>query len=328
MPPHPDIKVIFFGTPDFSVPTLTSLLSTKSVKVLAVVTQPDRPAGRGQQPMSSPIKQLALQHRLPILQPENIRADTNSFLKSLEPLGSIDLNVVIAFGQILPIKVLNFPRSGSVNIHASLLPRWRGAAPIQRAIMAGDSETGVCLMQMEKGLDTGPVFASARVPIEADDDFGTLHDKLSKLGAELLTQNIAAIAAGILSPTPQPDSGVTYAKKVENSESEIIWLKPATELSNLIRGLSPMPGAYTLIEDKRLKILGARVTGPWIDSNQPPSPGTIVRLENDLLEVQCGDGVLALEHVQLEGKKRIGIGEFLKGFKLRKGDRLGRIATS
>ncbi|MCB0336930.1 MAG: methionyl-tRNA formyltransferase, partial [Bdellovibrionales bacterium] len=207
-------RIIFFGTPDFAVPTLAALIDNPEFEVCAVVTQPDRPAGRGNKLTPSPVKQLALAHRLPVLQPERIKGTTSSFLEELGKLAPIDLAIVVAFGQILPTRVLEFPRAGSLNIHASLLPRWRGAAPIHHAILAGDTETGVCLMKMEAGLDTGPVYVQEALAIAYDDTLGTLHDKLAQMGAQLLIQNLPAILTGSIQAEPQANEGLCYAHKV------------------------------------------------------------------------------------------------------------------
>ncbi len=306
------MRVIFFGTPDFSALTLKELLSVPGIEVTCVVTQPDRPQGRGNELTASPIKKLALSHHIPVIQPENIRKSESDFLQSISEFGPYDVGVVIAFGQILSQKVLDFPKHGCVNIHASLLPRWRGAAPIQRAIMAGDKETGIALMKMEAGLDTGPVFCSERIAIEDFDTFEILHDRLSHVGAKLLGSNIRRIASGELTPQPQPKDGVTYAHKIENEECQIDWTKSSMQINNLIRALNPIPGAFTTVSGKRLKIFESQ---PVRSLNAGKfSPGQVVAVDSSKLEVQCGEGMLALLQVQLEGKKKMSVNEFLKGF--------------
>lgn len=318
-------RLLFFGTPDFSVKTLESLIQCPDFEVVAVVTQPDRPAGRGNKLAPSPVKQLANQHKIPVLQPEKIKAELDQFLAALKKFEPIDLNVVIAFGQILPLKILNFPRCGSINIHASLLPRWRGAAPIQRAIMSADSESGVCLMHMEKGLDTGAVYSSLQTKITEQDDFGALHDRLALLGAQLCVRDLGKIILGELKAIPQDTQGVTYAHKIENNEAQISWNKNAREISAHIRALSPIPGAFTYVQGKRLKIYNVRSTSNW-PGTANAAVGTVTRVERAVLEVKCLDGALALESVQLEGKKRMEIEEFLRGNLVKVGSTLGALS--
>lgn len=309
-------KIAFFGTPDFACPTLESLLKDNEVEVKVVVTQPDRPAGRGAKIECSPIKTLALKHGVPVLQPESIRKAEDTFLKALG--NDLDLAIVVAFGQILPVTVLNAPRQGSVNIHASLLPRWRGAAPIQRAIMAGDKESGVCLMRMEAGLDTGPVYVRAAIPILSSDTAGTLHDKLSNLGADLLAKNLHRLAKGEIKPVPQEEDGVTYATKITPTDLKLDWSKSADELERTIRALSPIPGAYTSLQGQRLKIFKAKA----FNTEKIGSAGELFQVE-PTLRVACGKGALELLELQLEGRKRMSADEFLNGVKLKVGTVLG-----
>ena len=312
--------ILFFGTPQFSVPTLELLSSTPGLRVAAVITQPDRPTGRGGAITSPPVKTSALLRSIPVFQPSSLKKEFSTLQPSLEALGPFDIGVVIAFGQLLPPEVLSFPRAGCVNIHASLLPRWRGAAPIQRAIEAGDSETGVCLMQMDVGLDTGAVFSTSRTALEETDTYHSLHDRLAQLGAELLTRDIKAIASGALQAHPQPDAGVCYAKKITSEEARIDWSQSATQIARKVRALYPSPGCHTVLDGRRLKILSARPA----DTGTSPtaSAGTVIQALPDLLAVQCGSGVLHIDEVHLEGKRKMRVAEFLRGSAVSQGIRL------
>ncbi|MEN9845331.1 MAG: methionyl-tRNA formyltransferase [Pseudomonadota bacterium] len=306
------MNVLFFGTPDFSVPALRALIESRGVSVGAVLTQPDRPSGRGGKISMSPIKQLALQHAIPIFQPTSLRKEFASLRANLEAHGPFDIGVVVAFGQILPVEVLNLPTHGCVNIHASLLPRWRGAAPIQRSIQAGDSETGVCLMQMDAGLDTGAVYQRLKIPITPADTGATLHDKLASLGASHLVAGLHGIVSGDLRAVPQSTEGITYASKITTEECRIRWNLPAREIALAVRAFSPWPGCFTVWREKRLKILFAsesRRTYPAL-----VAPGTIVYAQGDRLEIACANGsALCITDLQLEGKKRMAVDEFLRG---------------
>jgi len=315
------MKIIFFGTPDFSIPTLKALIDVPGVEVACVVTQPDRPQGRGNHLQHSPIKKIALSHHIPVVQPENIRKSESKFIDTLKELGPFEIGVVVAFGQILPESVLNLPNHGSLNVHASVLPRWRGAAPIQRAIMAGDKTTGISLMKMEAGLDTGPVYCTERVTIEEFDTFETLHDRLSHVGAKLLAKNIRAIIDGKLLPEIQPQEGVTYAHKIETDEALIDWRKSASEISRIIRAMNPFPGAFTFIQSKRLKIFEAQPVTPLRKGEF--AAGEIISIDAVRLEVKCGEEALALLQVQMEGKRKMSISDFLRGFPVRLSDKLG-----
>ncbi len=313
------MKILFFGTPDFSVPTLKALIETPGVSVGAVLTQPDRPAGRGAKITMSPIKEVALAHNIPVFQPASLRKEFAILRPELEALGPFDLGVVIAFGQILPKDVLELPKHGCVNIHASLLPRWRGAAPIQRSLQSGDSETGVCLMKMDEGLDTGAVFSKAILPITPSDTGSSLHDKLANLGAMTLVRDLHSIVGGSLSSTPQPSEGITYAAKIKTEECKINWSLNANEIARNIRAFSPFPGSFTTWRGKRVKILFAqdsrRTLSEAVDS------GEILHAQGDRLEVACGHGSsLIITDLQLEGKKRMNTGEFLRGNVLAEGD--------
>ena len=313
------MKILFFGTPAFAVAGLRALADEKQVEIVGVVTQPDRASGRGQRLTPSPVKTFALERGLNVLQPTSIRKEASQFLNQLRSLGAIDIGVVIAFGQILPAELLCLPRHGCVNVHASLLPRWRGAAPIQRAIMAGDTETGVCIMQMDTTLDTGPVFARQSLTLLPDETAGTLHDRLAEIGAPLLVRTLPQIVHGSLQAHPQPSAGVTYAQKITNDEACLRWSCPAPELERTIRGLSPAPGAFTTLKGLRLKIFGARALPHRIGSSTPP-PGTISLADGATLEVSCGSGCLALTDLQLAGKRRMSAAEFLRGGILQQGD--------
>lgn len=306
------------------MPSLAKLLTLPDVLVCAVVTQPDRPAGRGNKIQVSAVKELARRHDIPVLQPESIRATQQEFFTAVGSFGRVDAAVVVSFGQILPATVLEWPLAGCINVHASLLPRWRGAAPIQRAIMAGDHVSGVCLMKLEQGLDSGPVYSSTQVVIGPDENAGSLHDRLSQAGAELLARDLAGIIDRQIAPVPQPDSGVTLAPKIGNQEALLDWSQPAQVLWLKIRALSPAPGAFTFINGKRLKIFRAvpRDTPPS-PAQQPRLPGRTVALDPRSIGVYCGTGMLALEEVQLDGKKRMGISDFARGAALTSGTVLG-----
>ena len=315
------IKVLFFGTPHFAVPSHQTLINMSNVRVAAVITQPDRPSGRGSTITSSPIKQMAEAHQIPVLQHHSIRKEFATIKRELDLLGSFDIGVVIAFGQILPLDVLRYPRAGCINIHASMLPRWRGAAPIHRAIEAGDESTGVCLMQMDEGLDTGPVFSQIQQRITSTETTGTLHDTLAHAGAALLAQDLEAIVAGDLKSTPQPDTAITYAKKVTSQEAEINWSESATVICRKIRAFNPYPGSFTIWHERRLKILQAQ---PSNFSTDHKSPGTVVSARPTSIIVQCGTGTINLEELQLEGKRKMSTEEFMRGQPITVGTHLGR----
>ena len=290
------LRVVFAGTPDFAVPCLDAVLGS-GADCVAVYTQPDRPAGRGRQLQPSPVKQRALQAGLPVEQPLTLKeAQVQSQLAAYVP----DLMIVVAYGLILPRAVLALPRLGCWNVHASLLPRWRGAAPIQRAILAGDTETGVDLMQMEAGLDTGPVLLQRRTPIAADDSSGRLHDRLAGLGAELLREGLGRVLAGeTLSPRPQSEDGVCYAHKLEKSEALLDWQQSAAELDRKIRAFSPWPVAEAVIAGERVRIHAAE---PVEASGTPGEP---VHASRSRLVIACGEGALALLRLQRAGGRVI-----------------------
>ena len=313
------MNVIFFGTPHFSVPSLATLLAVPNVSIRAVVTQPDRPAGRGDKIQSSPIKQLALQHQITVLQPTSLKKELPLFLESLQELGPFDVGVVIAFGQILPKAVLDLPQHGCINIHASLLPRWRGAAPIQRAMLSGDHETGVCLMRMDEGLDTGAVYSRQSVSILATDTYQTIHDSLADIGARLLCSDLNAIIEGRSTPVEQPNIGITYANKIAASEGLINWSTSSREIALTVRAFSPRPGCFTFWRGERLKILLAHES--TFSSETIATPGSVISIHGGYLEVACGSGSLLIEQLQVAGKRQMSTAEFLRGTVLSPGER-------
>lgn len=297
------MRIVFAGTPDFAVPCLRAV--AQRGEVVAVYTQPDRPAGRGRSLAASPVKLEAISRGLPVLQPESLKsAEVQETLRQLAP----DLLVVVAYGLILPQAVLDIPRHGGWNVHASLLPRWRGAAPIQRAIEAGDRETGVCLMQMEAGLDTGPVLLSLSTPISGDDTGGQLHDRLAELGAQVLSDGLGLLRAGLRPVAqPQPMEGVTYARKLEKHEARLDWAQPASVLARKVRAFSPWPVAEAQVAGERLRIHGAVA----LDELHAADPGSLLRAGREGLDIACGEGVLRLRTVQREGGKAITAADYL-----------------
>lgn len=306
---EPGPRLAFFGTPPFAVPALRACQAVGTV--VAVVTQPDRPRGRGQQTSPSAVKAEAERAGLPVLQPARLKG--TDFAERLAAL-RLDVAVVAAYGRILPLDVLSAPRLGCLNVHASLLPRWRGAAPIQWAIAAGDSETGVCLMQMEAGLDTGPILAERRTPILPADTSETLHARLSELGGALLRDELPRYLSGQLTPRPQPAEGVTVARMVEKEDGRLDWSLPAVELERRIRAFVPWPGGWTQLGGALLKVWRAEV----VDGRS--APGTVLAAHG-VLDVACGTGALRLLEVQPEGKRRMSAAEFLSGHRLPEGER-------
>ncbi|CAN7146604.1 methionyl-tRNA formyltransferase [Pseudomonas solani] len=295
------LRLVFAGTPEFAAEHLKALLDTPH-SIVAVYTQPDRPAGRGQKLMPSPVKQLALQHGIPVMQPPTLRdADAQAELKAL----GADLMVVVAYGLILPQVVLDTPRLGCINSHASLLPRWRGAAPIQRAVQAGDAESGVTVMQMEAGLDTGPMLLKVVTPITADDTGGSLHDRLAALGPQAVVQAIGQLAAGTLVGEVQDDALATYAHKLNKDEARIDWSRPADELERLVRAFNPWPICHSTLGGEPLKVLAAQL------GEGQGQPGQILAASKDGLTVACGSGALRLTRLQLPGGKPLSFADLL-----------------
>jgi len=297
------VKIVFAGTPEFAVPALRA--AAQRAEVVAVYTQPDRPAGRGRGLAASPVKLEAVARGIPVLQPESLRDhDAQAALRALAP----DLMVVVAYGLILPRAVLDIPVHGCWNVHASLLPRWRGAAPIQRAIEAGDPETGVCLMQMQAGLDTGPVLLSLRTPIDAEETGGQLHDRLAALGAQVLADGLGLLRAGIR-PTaqPQPAQGVTYAKKLDKAEARLDWTQPAAVLARKVRAFEPWPVAEAEVGGQRLRIREATA----LALRHGAAPGTVLTANRQGLDIACGEGALRLRVIQREGGRPISVADYL-----------------
>ena len=297
------MRIVFAGTPEFAVPALRAAAARG--EVVAVYTQPDRPAGRGRQLAASPVKAEALARQLPVFQPENFRSpESRDALRALQP----DLMIVVAYGLILPQSVLAIPRHGCWNVHASLLPRWRGAAPIQRAIEAGDEQSGVCLMQMQKGLDTGPVLLQLTCPMAADETGGSLHDKLARLGAEIIEDGLKLLRAGIKPrPWPQPEQGVTYAHKLDKAEARLDWTQSALQLERKVRAFTPWPVAEAELAGERLRIHAARALS--LAHHQPP--GTLLSHTREGFDIACGEGALRLLTVQREGGKPVAAADYL-----------------
>lgn len=304
------LRLIFMGTPDFAVPTLLALHAAGH-EIAAVYTRAAKPGGRrGLDLVPTPVEREALKLGLKVLTPKSLRNDE---AQAEFAAFNADAAIVVAYGLILPKPVLEAPRLGCFNVHASLLPRWRGAAPIHRAVMAGDQETGVTIMQMDEGLDTGAMMMREVMPIAADTTTGELHDALAALGARLMPVALAAADRGSLKPTPQPAEGVTYAEKISKSESRIDWSRPARDVHNHIRGLSPFPGAWFEFDGARVKVLRSTL------GSGSGAPGTTL---DDNLTIACGDGAVRLVQVQREGKKAMSAEEFLRGNALRKGTAL------
>lgn len=310
-------KVVFMGTPDFAVPVLKALIEQH--QVLGVITQPDRPAGRGKQVQESPVKQAAVQAGIPVFQPEKLRKkDTIDKLIAWQG-EQPDLYVVAAFGQILPQRVLDIPKYGSINVHASLLPRWRGAAPIHAAIRAGDAESGVTIMKMDAGLDTGPMLSKRAISLAPDETGQSLHDKLCVIGAELLIETLLGYLSGAIRPEPQPDDGVTIAPQIDKAEGRIDWSQDAASIERLVRAFTPWPGTFTVWDGKLLKILS--VAPPPFPAVQGDA-GRVIE-HSGRIGVTTGDGVLFPLMVQLEGKKAVSIDDFARGYASFVGSRLG-----
>jgi methionyl-tRNA formyltransferase len=315
------MKIVFAGTPEFAAAALAALYAAKH-DVAAVLTQPDRPAGRGMQLQMSAVKQLALAHQTPVYQPRSLRRDgkyaedaavAQQVLQVLKP----DVMVVAAYGLILPEWALTLPKLGCLNIHASLLPRWRGAAPIHRAIEAGDTQTGITLMQMDAGLDTGDMLLVQSIAIAAQDTTASLHDKLAAMGARMIVAALEQMEIGGLQRTPQPELGITYAHKIQKSEANIDWTLSATQIANKLRAFDPFPGASTTLNGEVIKLWQASVT------SQTGAPGGVLRADAQGLVIACGQGAVNITSLQRAGGKRINAAALLSGFAIHAGDKAG-----
>ena len=308
------IRIVFMGTPDFAVPSLQKLIETQ--QVVGVVTQPDRPAGRGRQPTPPPVKVLTEAAGIPLYQPKSLRSE-----EAVEPLRvwQPEMIVVAAFGQILRPHLLALPPLGCVNVHASLLPRWRGASPIQYALLVGDSETGVSLMQMDVGLDTGPVYVQQAIPIAADETAASLHDKLAELGAAMVGKHLTEIGQGTLVATPQNNADSTYAPMIKKEDGQLEWQQTSEALERRIRAMTPWPGAFTLWQGQLLKVIRASVVKGRLPADQP---GKVVAW-GDTAVVLTQNGGLALQEIQLAGKRAMATADFLRGRPELIGSKLG-----
>ena len=316
------MRVVFAGTPPFAAEILQSLL-TSSHDVACVYTQPDRPAGRGRKVRPGRVKQLALANDIPVRQPQSLKPETEHGRLAGD---NADVMVVAAYGLLLPPSILDTPAHGCINVHASLLPRWRGAAPIQRAILAGDRETGVTIMQMDPGLDTGDMLLKVNCPIEDEDNAQSLHDRLATLGAAALLQVLDQLARGAIAATPQNDADATYAARIEKQEARLDWSLDAEALSRSVRAFNPWPVAYTELNGEggasasRLRIWAAKAHNESVEDSLP---GTVIRAGADGIRVATGDGVLALHRVQLPGSRVMPVVDFLNARRLTPGSRLG-----
>ncbi|MBR3307357.1 MAG: methionyl-tRNA formyltransferase [Lachnospiraceae bacterium] len=314
------MKIVYMGTPDFAVAPLEKLIELGH-EITAVVTQPDRPKGRSGAPAFSPVKECALKHGIRVLQPERLKAEgAADELKTI----AADIYVVAAFGQILPKAVLEIPRFGCVNIHASLLPKYRGAAPIQWAVINGDEYAGVTIMQMNEGLDTGDILLSEKIKLSPEETGGSLFDRLSVLGCELIGKALVLIEAGKAEPAAQNEAESSYARMLKKEDGRLDFSKSAVTLERLIRGVNPWPGAFTSFKGKQLKIWKAALHRGSVGENSiGGKPGTVTSVSGGILTVACGEGTLDILELQLEGKKRMGSGDFLRGMHISAGERLG-----
>lgn len=309
------MRVIFMGTPDFSVGTLEALIQAGHQVVLAV-TQPDKPKGRGGKMQFPPVKETALEHGIPVFQPRKVREPEN--IEELRKYQA-DVIVVVAFGQILPREILELTPYGCINVHASLLPSYRGAAPIQWAVINGEEVSGVTTMQMDEGLDTGDMLLKTEVPLEPKETGGSLHDKLAAAGASLCVRTLKALEEGAVTPKKQGESPTAYASMLKKEMGEIFWEAPAISIERLIRGLNPWPSAYTGWQDKTMKIWEAEV----LEEDSVQEPGTVVRVDKDGFLVQTGKGLLKVTALQIPGKKRMEADAFLRGYSMEPGEKLG-----
>ncbi|HTH12599.1 MAG TPA: methionyl-tRNA formyltransferase [Acidovorax sp.] len=324
------MRVIFAGTPEFARVALERLLAA-GFTVPLVLTQPDRPAGRGMKLQASPVKQCALEHGIPVAQPRSLRLDGKypddaAAARDALVAAQADVMVVAAYGLILPQWVLDLPAQGCLNIHASLLPRWRGAAPIHRAIEAGDAETGITIMQMDAGLDTGDMLLMERLAIAPTDTTATLHDRLAALGGRMIVEALELAACGGLKAVPQPAEGITYAHKIEKAESTIDWSLPATVIGQRIRAFDPFPGASTECAGETIKVWSYEIDSNKSNTNK--RQGQILSVNGDGVTVACGEGTLRLTTLQRAGGKRLAAADFLRGFDLQPGMVLGAAPTT
>jgi methionyl-tRNA formyltransferase len=312
------LRIIFMGTPELAAVSLRALIASPEFEIVAVVTQPDQPKGRGLKLQPSAVKEVAQKENLPVLQPQ--RAREEGFLQQMAAMKP-DLIAVAAYGQILPKAILDLPRFGCLNVHTSLLPKYRGAAPIQHAILNGDSETGVTIMKMDVGLDTGDILTQERTPIDASDNSQTLHDRLADIGAKLLVRTIPDFVSGAIQPRSQPSEGATYASKIKKQDGEIHWTQPARAIHNRVRAMVPWPGAFTHLPGQPrphlLKVWGAEVL------ERDGDAGAILQADKNGIVVGCGAGALRILVLQQEGGRRLSAGEFLAGHPLRSGQKLG-----
>ena len=311
------MRVVFMGTPDFAVGTLQELIASGH-QVAALVTQPDKPKGRGKTLLPTPVKEEALKHEIPVYQPRRVREP--EFVEALRDLKP-DVIVVAAFGQIITKEILELPRYGCINVHASLLPAYRGAAPIQWAVINGEKESGVTIMQMDEGLDTGDMLDKVVVPLDREETGGSLFDKLSQAGARLCVKVLKDLEEGRVCPVKQPEESTTaYASMIDKKMGEVDWNTSAQKIEQLIRGLNPWPSAYTRLHGKTLKLWKA-----WAQEGDSPNgqPGQILQVDKDEFSVLTGDGILHIQEVQLEGKKRMDTAAFLRGYTLKEGECLG-----
>ena len=309
-----DLRTVFMGTPDFALQTLQGLIDA-GCDLVGVYTQPDRPKGRGKQMAAPPVKELARQHGIPVYQPQKLRQpEVVAELEALDP----DLIVVVAYGQILPKSVLDIPTHGCINVHASLLPKYRGAAPINKAIIDGATETGITTMYMDVGLDTGDMLVKNTLPIGPEETAGELHDRLAVLGRETMEETLRQLCTGTLQREVQDDTRSTYAPMMKKEDGRIDWSRSALDVHNLVRGLDPWPGAYTSLDGELLKL--ARTTP---EDNGDAPPGTVIAADRDGVRIACGNGSLLVRELQLAGRKRLAAADFLRGCPLQPGTGLG-----
>jgi len=306
------VKIVFMGTPEFALPSLNALLE-RGYSIPLVITQPDKPAGRGKRLKSPPVKEFAVKHGLEVIQPKTLKDE--SLIKRIKDV-SPDFIVVVAYGKIIPKEILSIPKFCVLNVHASLLPKYRGASPIQSALLNGEKETGVTIMKVNEKLDSGEIFAQKRVPIRESDNAKTLHDKLSVIGAELLVKVISEIVSGKAKPTPQDESKATYCRQISKEEGRIDWSLKAETIFNMVRAFYPWPSAYTSFRGKQLKILEVRV----VECDEKDKPGTIIKVDRQSFTVKAGDGCLEVLKVKPEGKREMSAGEFINGYRVSVGE--------